>query len=63
MAALFHDLGVVEFRLGHYDAAVAAFQRAAEIAPASAESKAGLARATSVRDFLAAARPIAPVGP
>ena len=63
MASLFHDLGVVEFRLGKYDAAVAAFQRAAAIAPASAESKAGLARATSVRDFLAAARPITPVGP
>jgi tetratricopeptide (TPR) repeat protein len=63
MAALFHDLGVVEFRLGHYDAAAVAFQRAAEIAPASAESKAGLARATSVRDFLAAARAISPVGP
>jgi len=64
MAALFHDLGVVEFRLGNYDASVAAFQRAVEIAPASAESKAGLARSTSVRNFLAAARPLsAPAGP
>lgn len=62
VAALFHDLGVVEFRLGHYDASVAAFQRAVEIAPASAESKAGLARATSVRDFIAAARTLAPAG-
>jgi len=60
VAALFHDLGVVEYRLGHYDAAAAAFQRASELAPAAPESKAGLARATAVRDFFAAARPLAP---
>ena len=55
-AALYHDLGVAEFQLGHYDDAAAAFKRAAELAPASAESKAALARSTAVRDFLAASR-------
>jgi len=42
---------------------VGAFQKATELAPASAESKAGLARATALRDFLAAARPAAPAAP
>ncbi len=56
-AALFHDFGVVEFQLSRYEAASAAFQRAVELAPASAESKTALARAVAVRDFLAASRP------
>ena len=62
-ATLAHDLGVVEFRLGRYDASVAAFQKATDLAPGSADSKAGLARATALRDFLAAARPVAPAAP
>ena len=62
-AAIAHDLGVVEFRLERWDAAVDAFTKAAAAAPASAETKAALARATAVRDFLAAARPIAPAAP
>jgi Tfp pilus assembly protein PilF len=61
--AIAHDLGVVEFRLGHWDAAVEAFQKAASAAPASAETKAALARSLAVRDFLAAARPVAPAAP
>ncbi|HET9794053.1 MAG TPA: tetratricopeptide repeat protein [Thermoanaerobaculia bacterium] len=62
-AAIVHDLGVAEFRLGKWDAAVEALQKAAAAAPGSAETKAALARAVAVRDFLAAARPIAPAAP
>jgi Tfp pilus assembly protein PilF len=62
-APIAHNLGVAEFRLGHWDAAVDAFGKAAAAAPASAETKTALARATAVRDFLAAARPVAPAAP
>jgi Flp pilus assembly protein TadD len=61
--AIAHDLGVVEFRLGRWDASVDAFQKAASAAPGSAETKTALARAVAVRDFLAAARPVAPAAP
>jgi tetratricopeptide (TPR) repeat protein len=53
--AIANDLGVVEVRLGNYDAAVAAFTRALEISPESADAAAALARAASLRGFQAAA--------
>lgn len=54
-AAVAEDLGVIEIRLKRFDEAVAAFQRAVQLAPDSAQYAAALKRARQIHDFEAAA--------
>ncbi len=54
-AILAHDLGVAEFQLGRFGEAARAFEKEAQLSPASADAQAALAKASAARDLETAA--------